>query len=622
MPSLFDSHDEFSEWFSKDIESHAQSNTQLNEAQLRRLHMILKPFMLRRVKKHVQKELGDKIEKDVFCDLTYRQRALYKGLRDKISFMDLIERAATGGEDNSQTLMNLVMQFRKVCNHPDLFERADVRSPLALTAWAETASFLREGAIMQVPYTARNLISYNVPALVFRHGGRLDLPGSDSDAGSRYHILRNRMNIWKPDYIKNSIDSESGGAFAFVPYSDVSPGEVSASFHKPLLEKFECLLPNVHGRLPVVYDDEQPWLPSHARFLVSEFATKTQIATSTEEGLLAKLLNVSKNVCTDERLNCMDPLAYRAVSVPPINLICLNQGVVYEQENLLFNEKTRRFLNGPSALEDTSLLENKVELSQYPSPNRWPGPSLERMSVGHVQVPSMGRFVSDSGKLAKLDQLLTELKANGHRVLLYFQMTRMMDLCEEYLTYRHHKYLRLDGSSKLEDRRDMVAGWQTNPELFVFILSTRAGGLGINLTAADTVIFYDSDWNPTIDSQAMDRAHRLGQTKQVRVFRLITRNTIEERIRMRAQQKEEVQRVVIQGGDPGTKKNVDFKGTREVATWLFDGEDAEALENALAAKEKEIEEQKSKGGKGKGKKKKGAEASGAAPAKAFNIEDM
>ena len=160
----------------------------------------------------------------------------------------------------------------------------------------------------------------------------------------------------------------------------------------------------------------------------------------------------------------------------------------------------------------------------------------------------MQRFVTDSGKLAKLDQLLRQLKNGGHRVLLYFQMTRMIDLMEEYLTYRNYKYLRLDGSTKLEDRRDTVADFQTKPEIFIFLLSTRAGGLGINLTAADTVIFYDSDWNPTIDSQAMDRAHRLGQTKQVTVYRMITRGTIEERIRKRALQKEEVQRVVISGG--------------------------------------------------------------------------
>lgn len=162
-------------------------------------------------------------------------------------------------------------------------------------------------------------------------------------------------------------------------------------------------------------------------------------------------------------------------------------------------------------------------------------------------MPSMDRFITESAKLRKLDELLVKLKSEGHRVLIYFQMTKMMDLMEEYLTYRQYNHIRLDGSSKLEDRRDLVHDWQTNPEIFVFLLSTRAGGLGINLTAADTVIFYDSDWNPTIDSQAMDRAHRLGQTRQVTVYRLLVRGTIEERMRDRAKQKEQVQQVVMEG---------------------------------------------------------------------------
>lgn len=84
-----------------------------------------------------------------------------------------------------------------------------------------------------------------------------------------------------------------------------------------------------------------------------------------------------------------------------------------------------------------------------------------------------------------------------------------------------------------------------SPDIFVFLLSTRAGGLGINLTAADTVIFYDSDWNPTTDEQAMDRAHRLGQTRQVTVYRLITKGTIEERILIRARQKHNVRKKIL-----------------------------------------------------------------------------
>jgi DNA helicase INO80 len=119
-------------------------------------------------------------------------------------------------------------------------------------------------------------------------------------------------------------------------------------------------------------------------------------------------------------------------------------------------------------------------------------------------------------------------------------MTKMIDLLEEYMWHRHHKYMRLDGSSKISERRDMVADFQARTDIFVFLLSTRAGGLGINLTAADTVIFYDSDWNPTVDQQAMDRAHRLGQTKQVTVYRLICKGSIEERILQRAREKSEV----------------------------------------------------------------------------------
>ena len=179
---------------------------------------------------------------------------------------------------------------------------------------------------------------------------------------------------------------------------------------------------------------------------------------------------------------------------------------------------------------------------------------------------------------------MVRLKGGGHRVLIYSQMTRMIDLLEEYMCYRKHSYMRLDGSSKISDRRDMVADFQTRNDIFVFLLSTRAGGLGINLTAADTVIFYDSDWNPTVDQQAMDRAHRLGQTKQVTVFRLVCKGTIEERILQRAQEKSEIQRMVISGGSfrPDTLK------ATEVVSLLLDDEE---LERRFRQKQEERKQQ-------------------------------
>ena len=108
----------------------------------------------------------------------------------------------------------------------------------------------------------------------------------------------------------------------------------------------------------------------------------------------------------------------------------------------------------------------------------------------NIVVPAKQTLVSDAGKLFVLDGLLTRLKEEGHRVLIYSQMTKMIDLLEEFMFYRKHTFIRLDGSSKIHERRDMVADFQQRDDIFAFLLSTRAGGLGINLTAADTVSIY------------------------------------------------------------------------------------------------------------------------------------
>uniref|UniRef100_A0A8R1I449 Uncharacterized protein n=1 Tax=Caenorhabditis japonica TaxID=281687 RepID=A0A8R1I449_CAEJA len=154
-----------------------------------------------------------------------------------------------------------------------------------------------------------------------------------------------------------------------------------------------------------------------------------------------------------------------------------------------------------------------------------------------------------SGKLELLDRILPKLKATGHRVLMFFQMTTMMTIFEDFLNYREYKYLRLDGSTKPDERGDLLNIFNApNSEYFLFMLSTRAGGLGLNLQTADTVIIFDSDWNPHQDMQAQDRAHRIGQKKEVRVLRLITANSVEEKILAAARYKLNVDEKVIQAG--------------------------------------------------------------------------
>jgi SWI/SNF-related matrix-associated actin-dependent regulator of chromatin subfamily A protein 2/4 len=171
-------------------------------------------------------------------------------------------------------------------------------------------------------------------------------------------------------------------------------------------------------------------------------------------------------------------------------------------------------------------------------------------SLGHkdgvINGPDLFRV---SGKFELLDRILPKLKASGHKILLFCQMTTVMDLLEYYFSYRSYTYLRLDGTTKADDRCELLKNFNDdNVNCFIFLLSTRAGGVGLNLQRADTVILFDSDWNPHQDQQAQDRAHRIGQKNEVRVLRLMTVNTIEEKILACARYKLNVDEKVIQAG--------------------------------------------------------------------------
>ncbi|XP_053825641.1 chromodomain-helicase-DNA-binding protein 1-like isoform X2 [Vidua macroura] len=156
-------------------------------------------------------------------------------------------------------------------------------------------------------------------------------------------------------------------------------------------------------------------------------------------------------------------------------------------------------------------------------------------------------IVEASGKMCLLDKLLSFLYAGGHRVLLFSQMTQLLDILQDYMDYRGYSYERLDGSVRGEERHLAIKNFGQQP-IFIFLLSTRAGGVGMNLTAADTVIFTDSDFNPQNDLQAIARAHRIGQHKPVKIIRLIGRDTVEEIIYRRAASKLRLTNVIVEGG--------------------------------------------------------------------------
>ncbi|XP_043275129.1 ATP-dependent helicase brm-like isoform X2 [Venturia canescens] len=173
----------------------------------------------------------------------------------------------------------------------------------------------------------------------------------------------------------------------------------------------------------------------------------------------------------------------------------------------------------------------------------------EHVGTGGTSVVSGPDLYRASGKFELLDRILPKLKATNHRVLLFCQMTQLMTIMEDYLSWRGFMYLRLDGTTKAEDRGDLLKKFNDpGSNYFLFLLSTRAGGLGLNLQAADTVIIFDSDWNPHQDLQAQDRAHRIGQKNEVRVLRLMTVNSVEERILAAARYKLNMDEKIIQAG--------------------------------------------------------------------------
>ncbi|KAI8053333.1 P-loop containing nucleoside triphosphate hydrolase protein [Syncephalis plumigaleata] len=466
MPTLFDSHDEFSDWFAKDIESHAENKGTLNERKsIGTLTYDIETIMLRRIKKHVQHELGD------------------KEVLEKISLAELLRKVESsssngngGDSDSVDSLMNLVMQFR--VQSSELFERAEATFPFSCSYFGMAASLTREGDSLEYQYSTRGMTSIHLPKLIYR----------------------------------DDMDTKK------------TSSEVTRIFHGNMLDRY-CINAEREEK-------------------TKQFEQHELLETTSP--LLKELMSISTDTALD-KLSCVIGCYYPRVVSAPCELV----------SNIELNMDLAAAIRSRTGTSDyIHCKEATITMDATPL--------MQELSTIHV--PPLARLVQDSGKLQRLDRLLAELKAGGHRVLIYFQMTRMIDLMEEYLAYRRYTYLRLDGSSKIEDRRDMVSDWQTKDDIFIFLLSTRAGGLGINLTAADTVVFYDSDWNPTVDQQAMDRAHRLGQTRQVTVYRLITAGTIEERILNRAKQKDEIQKVVIAGGD---FRPVEFK-SREIVSLLME----------------------------------------------------
>ncbi|KAF5731979.1 hypothetical protein HS088_TW18G00666 [Tripterygium wilfordii] len=523
MPHIFQSHQEFKDWFCNPISGMVEGQEKVNKEIVDRLHNVLRPFILRRLKRDVEKQLPRKQEHVIYCRLSKRQRNLYE------DFIASSETQATLASANFFGMISVIMQLRKVCNHPDLFEGRPIVSSFDMSSMdiqlsSSICSITSRGPFSLVDLKGLGLVSTHndftmtswesdeVKAIATPSSfieGRADMLVSEEiGRGYKHHKKLSGTNIFE-DIRKAVLEERLRQAKERA--ASVAWWNSLKCQKKPMYSTtLRNLLTLNH---PV--DDIHCQKAGHVSYI---YSSKLAAAILMPVERFQRMIDLVESFM----------FAIPAARAPTPLCWCSKTG-------------TSVFLH-PSYKEKCSEI-----LSPLLSPIR---PALVRKQV---YFPDRRLIQFDCGKLQELAILLRKLKSEGHRALIFTQMTKMLDILEAFINLYGYTYMRLDGSTPPEERQTLMQRFNTNPKIFLFILSTRSGGVGINLVGADTVIFYDSDWNPAMDQQAQDRCHRIGQTREVHIYRLISESTIEENILKKANQKRALDDLVIQSGGYNTE---------------------------------------------------------------------
>jgi SNF2 family DNA or RNA helicase len=512
MPQIFQSHSEFKEWFANPVSGMVEGTQEVNKQLISRLHAILRPFILRRLKRDVAKQLPQKHEHVIKCKLSKRQRFLYE------DFMSKAETRTNLISGNFFKIINVLMQLRKVCNHPDLFETRPIISPF------------------EIPR-----ISIYIPELItnLQHSNPLSTVNL-SDLGAKF-ITTELLSSFEVDSMKEKQASK----FQFTEFvsqlNRLDSTDVTQSGYPPVFMQYQKRLEEYRGAEREKRYKHFAYLNSYRcdpNTIITRNAVRICSIPSLKESILHSPI-IDGYYCQalaacvktpEQRAEEFEPIIERFVAIIPKTRA--KSPIVLRHNELPYLQNERNNMEG-------SIVEIVTP----------------RLSVFHqtqvrtqVYFPDKRLLEFDCGKLQVMFRLLRDLKANGHRVLIFTQMSQMLNILEAFLSMHNYSYFRLDGATKLEQRQYLMETFNKDDKIFAFILSTRSGGLGINLTGADTVIFYDSDWNPAMDAQAQDRCHRIGQTREVNIYRLISESTVEERILMKANQKRKMNDMVIHNG--------------------------------------------------------------------------
>nr|XP_012145615.1 PREDICTED: helicase domino isoform X2 [Megachile rotundata] len=781
MPNVFQSHREFKEWFSNPVTGMIEGNSEYNENIIRRLHKVLRPFLLRRLKTEVEKQLPKKYEHVVMCRLSKRQRYLYD------DFMSRAKTKETLASGNLLSVINVLMQLRKVCNHPNLFEVRPTVSPFQMEAIEYVTASLVWSALDYDPFKHIDLTSINfllcdleltLTAFTAHRVRRLQTPrklieeiDTQPDPPPRCPPGKIKINVrlsnqvkqsptpqQTPTKLKNlvgilptprvgtspliktannqntpgqgvtlrvqggqqlqgysvqlvqhqgSVKAIPVGTLAHNPQSTtVTPTTAATnaqritvgnanirdglqrlatqtvtvkqgdSVQRIAVPSFAQLVQTSTGRHIILTSNQQNtntvMTPSGQRLTVlskslmglsTSATTVNKVVTTTSgtsgrpvmrvpplnvtttqtqssptgngqsqqqsircgivtrhaqkesekaqtkerpksefylpqleeerkqrrQAKLQLLANINEKRCAACPLYGED--LFMALRIGKPSTACRWHNGWVHCANAKESVRTRRqFFSRTEALAEAiksteQIVEELKEIFErfavyvpavcaptprfhvsHPPPHKFYAQRRMQMELQRQLSPKLALFHPiasammtqfpdprliqyDCGKLQSLDQLLRKLKSENHRVLIFTQMTRMLDVLEAFLNFHGHIYLRLDGTTRVDQRQVLMERFNGDKRIFCFILSTRSGGVGVNLTGADTVIFYDSDWNPTMDAQAQDRCHRIGQTRDVHIYRLVSEKTVEENILKKANQKRLLGDLAIEGGN-------------------------------------------------------------------------
>ncbi|KAK5257247.1 swr1 complex component [Cryomyces antarcticus] len=520
------------------------------------MHHSLRPYILRRLKSQVEKQMPGKYEHIVSCKLSKRQRQLYDGF---MSRADTKQALASG---NHFSISNCLMSLRKVCNHPDLFDTRQIVTSFAMRKSA-AAEFeikdllVRKRLLAEDPFERDLLVRKRL--LAEDPFERVDLdflnltPVANEDKVMLEIIRTRRIEATRP---MAEIARQREQQVRPVTRFDGSTISSSVSYVQSTaqISKLDELLNFI--RLTRIRTDKQP---IYGRGFLDMVKLHFSVGSVPQPPKRKQHMS-DWYLNTASKLSDMVPtLAQRSeFSSPSIRKFsCVTPAVVAnDMASLTLSEKgvaLVRSVQQPPELDPFH--EARIRLS--------------------IAFPDKRLLQYDCGKLQRLDKLLRELQARGSRALIFTQMTSILDILEQFLNIHGHRYLRLDGSTKPEARQLSTDRFNNDNRILAFILSSRAGGLGLNLTGADTVIFYDIDWNPAMDKQCQDRAHRIGQTRDVHIYKFVSEHTIEANILRKSNQKRLLDNVVIQEGEFTTDyfNKVNIKDAFDDSTSVPEGDE-------------------------------------------------